>query len=272
MFQRLVMTAIGCVVAGSAGATAQIGGGIGTSFTGGFGSCNRSQRVPLDTAQDSFALSLAASCDGGAASASGALRGDAVSRSVGMQLAAAGSSSAAAEVRFFDTWLLTVAPGTLPGMFTMPVSFTLDGSVTPGAFARLGGIFLGYSFSTRDIYSGLPSSSYAVAGNILSTGSFVQTFAGTVDFRYLGVGSSLQPTAEVEMILRAPQIEFGALDFFNSATASLVLPAGWSATTASGLALSLPVAPAVPEPSSLALMLLGLVGLWKHLRWPAAVS
>ena len=87
MFQRLTMAALGCVMAGSAGATAQIGGGVSAGFTGGFGSCNRSQFVPLDTAQDSFALNLSASCDGGTATASGALRGDAASRSIGLQLA-----------------------------------------------------------------------------------------------------------------------------------------------------------------------------------------
>jgi PEP-CTERM motif len=254
--RALVAACLGCAAVGEAGATAQLGGVVSTGFAAGFGLCNRSQVVPLDTLQDTFALHLAASCDGGAATASGDLRADAASGSIGMQLSAAGAAAASAEVRYFDTWLLNVAPGTLPGTFTIPVVFKLEGSVTPGSVARLGGNFLQYTFDTRDLYAGLPMS---VVGSVTAVGAFAQTFAGTVDFRYLGVGSALPTTAEVEIILSAPQIEAGTLDFFNTASVSLALPFGWSATTSSGLPLSFVPTAAVPEPASMALMLLGLV-------------
>lgn len=244
-----------------AGATAQLGGVVSTSFLAGSGSCNRSQLVPLDTPQDTFALNLAASCDGGAATASGNLRADAAAGAIGLRLSTTGASSAAAEVRYFDTWLLTVAPNTLPGTFRIPVNFKLEGSVSAGSFARLGGNFLGYSFSTRDLYAGLPTSSFSVSGNVNSTGTFLQNFAGMVDFRYLGVGSALPTTAEVEIILFAPQLENGTIDFFNTASVSLELPAGWSAATSSGLALPFGSASAVPEPSSGALLLFGLASV-----------
>ena len=262
----LALACFGVVATGPALATAQIGGVAGVTFAAGSGSCNRSQSMPTDTLQDTFAVAVASSCiDGATASASA--RADAALASVGVRSAAGGLSTAAAFVSFHDTWLLTVAPGTLPGTFRIPVNFKLEGSVSPGSFARLGGNFIGYSYSTRDLYGGLPASSFAVSGNVNTTGPFLQNFAGTVDFRYLGVGSALPTTAEVDMTLAVPQVELGTVDFFNSASISLVLPAGWSATTSSGLALPFAAVAAVPEPSPAAMLLLGLTSLGGLAMW-----
>lgn len=250
-----------CIAAAHAGASAQLGGVIGTSFAAGYGSCNRSQAVPLNTPQDSFSMQLSADCDNGTAHAAGRLRADAATGSIGLQLSADGASVASAEVRLFDTWLFSVAPGTLPGTYAIPVSFHLEGSVQPGSYARLGGNFLNYAFSTRDLYAGLPTSSLAASGYVDATGSFLFDITSMVDFRYLGLDSALPMTAEVEIVLFAPQLETGALDFFNTATVSLALPSGWSAHTSSGLALPFGTAAAVPEPSAPALLLLGLAGM-----------
>lgn len=255
----LALACFGVAATGPSLATAQLGGVAGVTFGAGTGSCNRSQSMPTNTLQDTFAVAVASTCiDGATASASA--RADAALASVGVRSAAGGLAAAGAFVSFHDTWLLTVAPATLPGTFRIPVNFKLEGSVSPGSFARLGGNFLGYSYSTRDLYGGLPASSFAVSGNVNTTGSYLQNFAGTVDFRYLGVGSALPTTAEVEMTLFVPQVELGSVDFFNSASIGLVLPAGWSATTSSGLALPFTVA-AVPEASSAAMLLLGLASL-----------
>lgn len=257
---RLATACAGLACAGQALATANLGGVVSTSFTGGFGSCNKSQLVPQGTPQDTFALNLAASCDGGAATASGNLKANADTGTVGLKLSANGGASAAAQVRYYDTWLVNVAPGTLPGTYTIPVTYKIEGSVTPGSFARLGNQFLEYSISTRDFYAGLlPPSFYSATGKVTSTGSFLQTYAANVAFRYFGPGSALPMTAEVEIILTAPQIEHGTMDFFNTAAVGLSLPAGWSATTSSGLPLAF--ATAVPEPATGALLLLGLGGL-----------
>ena len=268
----LVAFALACFGVAATGpslATAQLGGVAGVTFVAGFGSCNRSQSIPTSTSQDTFAVAVASSCSDGA-TASASARADAALASVGVRSEAGGVSglaTASAFVSFIDTWLLTVAPGTLPGTFRIPVNFKLEGSVSPGSFARLGGNFLGYSYSTRDLYGGLPASSFAVSGNVNTTGPYLQNFAGTVDFRYLGVGSALPTTAEVAMILAVPQVELGSVDFFNSASISLVLPAGWSATTSSGLALPFAAVAAVPEASPAAMLLLGLASLGGLAVW-----
>jgi hypothetical protein len=255
----LATACVGLACAGQALATANLGGVVSTGFVAGFGSCNKSKLVPQDTPQDTFVLSVGGTCDGGAA-ASGDLKAYANTATVGLRLSATGAASAAAQVRYFDQWLVHVAPGTLPGDYTIPVNFKIEGSVSPGSFARLGNQFLEYSFSARNIYGGsLPPTLYQANGNVTSTGAFLQTYSGNLNFHYYGPGSALPVTAEVEMILLAPQIENGTMDFFNTAAAGLVLPAGWSATSSSGLPLAF--ATAVPEPASGALLLLGLGGL-----------
>ena len=249
---NVALVLVALVIGGEAHATAFIGGVISTTFAEGLGSCNKSKLIPLDTRQDTFSLSLAATCTTSAAS--GDLRGDAATGSVGMRLSTSNLALAAAEVSFIDSWVLTVAPGTPSGTYTLPFSFTVEGTVSPGSIGRLNR-FVDYVLSARNVYSGLPSGSFAVNGSVTSVGAFSQTFSGTVDFQYTTVGRPLPLTAEISLILFAPQIEKGTLDFFNTASASIDLPEGWSAATSSGLPL---VFAPVPEPISSTMMLLGL--------------
>jgi hypothetical protein len=65
-----------------------------------------------------------------------------------------------------------------------------------------------------------------------------------------------------------PGLTEGALDFYNSAAASILLPAGFSATTSSGLPLVFAPTP-VPEPSPAALLLAGLACVGLARRWTA---
>ena len=258
LYRPLVVFAAACfalAASGGASATAQLGGVVSAGFVAGGGLCAKNGQVPLTTVQDTFALSVAATCIDGS-SASGDLHAEAATRTIGLRVAAAGASTVAAQVGFVDQWLLSVAPGTAVGSYTIPVSFTVEGSVSPGT-APFFGSFLSYVFDTRDIYGGsAPGSALSVSDKVTTTGAFSRTFAGTVSFRYFGPGSALPPTAEVEMTFFVPHLENGTIDFYNTGSVSMTLPNGWSATTSSGLPLVF--APAVPEPASGALLALGL--------------
>jgi hypothetical protein len=71
----------------------------------------------------------------------------------------------------------------------------------------------------------------------------LQTFNGVVAFSYTG-----QPLpVAVSMSLSVPGLFNGSVDFYNTAWIAMSLPAGFSATTSSGLPL---VFAPVPEPSS----------------------
>ena len=244
----LVGSAIG--VAGPAAATASIGGVV--SLVGGSGLCNVSALVPLDTLQDSFLLSRATGCAGTLSDAQ--LRSSAATASVGMRAASSGnglgSSQVAAQVRLGDQWQIAVPAGTPLGPITLPVSLHLEGSVSPGAvYGFQFGRFLDYTMNI-----GLPFSfnAFQANGSIATTGAFAQTFSGNVTWQY--TGQPLQ--AAIELSLSLFGLNEGVLDFYNSAAASIQLPAGYSATTSSGLPL---VFAPVPEPSPTALLAAGLV-------------
>lgn len=237
---------------GAASATANIGGTIGASFSEALGACNRALQVSNGTLQDTFALNLSAPCAAGFAG--GNLQGTAASGAVGLRTFAAGTGSAAAQVSLTDNWILTPPPGTVAGFYLIPVSLHIDGTVSPGATALLG-TFLSYSMSLRDINSGLPSSSFSVTGSVTGTGVYSQTFSSMLNVRYFGPGSLLT-TEEISVQLSAQQVFNGTVDFYNTAVASLALPAGWTAVTSSGLAVT-----PVPEPTTAVLMLLGVAAL-----------
>jgi len=116
--------------------------------------------------------------------------------------------------------------------------------------------FLDYGLSVRDLYAGLSATTlFAANGAISTTGAFTQTFNGNVNFRYFGPGSALPMTAEVVANLFLPGLDEGVVDFYNTASISMQLPSGFSATTSSGLPL---VFAPVPEPRTNAMMLAGL--------------
>jgi hypothetical protein len=242
---------------GPAAATATLGGVV--SLVGGAGGCNISASVPLNTLQDNFLLSRATGCAGTTSAAQ--LRGSAATASVGMRASSSGnglgSSQVAAQVSLTDQWQITVPVGTPVGPITLPVSLHLEGSITPAAlYAAQFGRFLDYTMNI-----GLPFSFNALSANgaISTAGAFAQTFNGTVTWQYTG-----QPLrAAIELSLFMPGLNEGVLDFYNSAAASVQLPAGYVATTSSGLPLLF--AP-VPEPSPVALLVVGLVAVWLVLR------
>ena len=251
-----------------AAATARMGGAI--SLVGGLGSCNVTALVPLDTAQDVFALSRNTGCAGTSSSVD--LRADAASGSVGLRGTSAGnglgSSQAAAQVSFMDLWSIGVPAGFAPGTFSIPVTLKLDGSVSPTALSAFNR-FADYGLTFRDVYAGLsPTSLLQGYGSITAAGNYALSFSGNVEFRYFGPGSALPPTAEVTMSVSMPGLNEGTLDFYNTASVWLDLPSGFTATTSSGIPL---VFAPVPEPGSGALLALGAAclgvgGAWRRAR------
>ena len=266
----LAVTGVSILTVNDASATAYLGGVV--SVLAGSGVCNNNQLVPLNTLQDSFLLSGATACSGGSASVD--LRGEAATGSVGLRASSAGngygSSQAGAQVKLTDHWLLTPASGTAAGTINIPVSIKLEGSISPGAvFDTYGG--LSYILTISDLYGApQPSAVFTAWGNISTSGNFSQTFNGSVNFQYSGP-SSLPMTAVVEMSLSLNSLLEGTVDFYNTASITMGLPLGFSATTSSGLPL---VFAPVPEPGVYPMMLtgLGILGLAVRRRKLKAAS
>jgi len=252
----LVALSLGCGILGAspdALATANLGGVV--SVLAGNGVCNASALVPGNTLQDSFQLDRSTACLGGLASAQ--VRGNAATGSVGLRVTSLGnglgSSNAAAQVQFSDQWTIAVPAGTPWGAINLPLTLRLDGTVSPGAKVDPGngGQFLQYALSIGEPYS---FNVLSGNGQLSTVGVFSQTFNGVVEFVYSG-----QPLkVAVEMNLTAPGLFEGSVDFYNTATASMRLPAGYSASTSSGLAL---VFAPIPEPSHGVLLAGGLLAL-----------
>lgn len=255
-FLGAVIAGLFTLTAGNASATANLGGTLSVVARG--GACSDTKQVPATTLQDTFLLSGAAACSGEFASVD--MYGDAATASVGLRGTAlgngSGSSSVAAMISFTDHWLLTPPAGIAPGLISIPVSLTIEGSVSPGAaFNPSFGRFLDYGLSIRDYWSGAVAGSFLSAGgSVVANGNFSQTFGGNVNFRYFGPGS-LPMTAEVAMNLFIPALQEGTVDFYNTSAISMTLPAGFSVTTSSGTPL---VFAPVPEPAVNATMLAGL--------------
>lgn len=258
---HLLLACFTLVISDKVSATAQIGGVV--SVLSGLGSCHDNKLVAFDTPQDTFSLSGSAACSGGSATAD--LHADAATHSIGLRAtvkgstAAPGSSQAAASVSSIDFWIVHVPIGTPIGTISLPVSLTLDGSISSGALSEFNR-FLGYNLTISDHYAALsPGRLFSALGAITTTGNFAQTFTGFVNIQYFGPGSALPSRADVELNLGFSGLNEGTVDFFNTASISVALPPGFSVTTSSGLPLFAPV----PLPAAVWLLgsALGALGL-----------
>lgn len=238
--------------AGLAEATAQIGGVL--SLDSGSASCIGVHRlVPLTTRQDSFNLADSLSCVGVTSSVS--LHGDAATASIGLQASTHGDARpVSGSVGLVDQWTIAV-PASMAqhSTFVLPVSFHLEGDVAPGSATSLHRGFVEYHAAFSQFGS---SNAFQVNDHVDTLGHFDQTFAGTVAFTYFG--PTVPTVALFEAQLTIPQLDAGGVDFFHTLSAHVDLPAGFTLTTSSGLAL---FPPAVPEPGTWMLMAAGLVGL-----------
>jgi hypothetical protein len=218
ILSRFTLSVFAVFACNHASATAMLGGVV--SMVAGSGTCHYNKLVPLDTRQDTFALSGATSCSGGSTSVD--LHGEAATGTVGLRATSSGnglgSSQAAAQVYFSDLWQISVPTGAAVGTYTIPVSLTLEGSISPAALSHFNR-FMDYNLSIRDLYSGLSTNAvFEANGSITSTGVFSQTFSGNIDFRYFGPGSALPMTAEVIASLFLPGLDEGVVDFYNTAS------------------------------------------------------
>ncbi|WP_150123853.1 PEP-CTERM sorting domain-containing protein [Methyloversatilis sp. RAC08] len=238
------------LMAGNAAAVATTGGAV--SMNSGQGSCSDSRIIPQSTAQDVFVLGGATACAGGSASAD--IKGDAASASIGLKASASGSaggsSQTAASVSLRDFWDISVAAGTPSGSITIPVTLQLDGSISPGAVFNPGfGRFLDYSLNFGQPFS---FNVFQATGRLTTVGNYSQSFSGSIVLPY-SAGRPLR--AVVELSMSVPGLLEGSIDFYNTASVSLQLPAGYVVTNSSGTQL---FAAPVPEPASIMMMMSGL--------------
>ena len=234
---------------------AQTGGSISLSGGSGPGAgCLVTRQVPTTTVQDSFALAASTSCGGGSGSAQ--VHADALVPSIGLA-GTATNSSASAFVILSDLWTIGLAPGTaVRGTFSIPVSFHLEGDVAPGSlygppFGRF--IDIGGSLGQFGTASGV----FQFSSRVDTIGHFDQTFSGLATFT--NYGPSVPILGAFEILLSMPFLQLGAVDFYNTLSASVEVPPGFTVTSSSGAAL-FAVSP-VPEPETYALMMAGLAVL-----------
>jgi quercetin dioxygenase-like cupin family protein len=247
-------------------------GGVAGAHAGGSPGCQDTKVVPLATVQNSLALNASVACQGESASVD--LYANAANTSMGMKASANSGVGFGAQVNAFvglsDRWIFThpasVATGTI---LSIPVSFTLDGSVAPGStYRRSFSRFMDYVFTIADPQQGL--SQFQQTGSITTPGVYADVFSGII--KLINRGPGLGMLADVEMNLWIPGLESGLIDFYNTARISLNLPDGVSVTTSIGLPLTFgnpPVVPdpgSVPEPASWMLVMAGLAGVLSRTR------
>jgi len=189
-----------------------------------------------------------------------------------------GSSEVSTQTTLLDNWIISVPAGTAAGtVFTLPVTFTVDGTISAGAVYSpytLG--FLRYQFLLNDIYGPLGNgSSVDIDSFVTTTGTVALSFTQDVSFEYYGaaVPSGLQASFDLSI----PGLYEGTVDFYDTASAFVDLPPGFTATTSSGLplfvqAVTPPAAGTVPEPPMLLLMSIGLIGVAWHRRRRAPMA
>ena len=252
-------------------ASAALIGGVAAAHAGGSPGCQDTKAVPLTTVQDHLALSASTACLGESASVD--LYADAATTSVGMKAAANSGVDLGAQVNAFvgliDRWVFTLPASVATGtILSIPVSFTLDGSVAPGSSYRSGfSRFMDYVFTISDPQQGFSQfqQTFQKTGSISSPGAYADTFSGIINL--INRGPFFGMVADVEMNLWIPGLESGSIDFYNTAKIFLDLPDGVSVTSSTGLPVTFgtpPVVPepgSVPEPSTWILLMVGFAGI-----------
>lgn len=254
------------IQAGAASIYPAIGGVVTTNASS--GGCADTQIVPLNTVQNAFSLSAAATCGG--QSATGSVTGTAATASVGIVGTSSGgtygSAQMAGQVSLIDQWILT--PPTTVGLassFLMPVAINLDGLISADATYNPGFTgFLGYTLSVYDVYDALGAAGglFSRTGLVTTTGAFNLHDTGTISVNYI---AGLPISVGVSLSLSIPGLTNGTVDFLHTGSIFAALPDGWTATTGGGSALDFgggqPPVSSVPVPASLALMLCWTLGL-----------
>jgi hypothetical protein len=262
----IAITFVTVFVCGPAAATARLSGAVEAIASQ--GACNNVKQVQANTPsanRDTLELHAFTACNGESASAD--LHAEAATGTIGIKGMASGKSQAAGQVSLNDYWLFTVPADTAPESYiSIPVSIKLDGTILPGSI--MDGSFLAYHFAIVDAYSSIPTGLIR-NGYIAATGDFSQTFSGNLILFYWGPNSLSTTKAEVGMQLSLYPFQ-GTVDFYNTASISLTLPPGVSATTSSGVPLDFhaPTPNPVPEPAIIPLVIagLGLIGFFSRRR------
>ena len=237
------------------------------------GQCSYSLSTPLNTVQDTYNQTGGTTCFGQSSSAT--VSGDAATATVSNSANSSGnktsgSSAAFGDVQLHDSWLVSAPIGTpINSYITVPVEISIQGSVSADAQAYYLSNFLTYNLSISDKYDPLaPGNNFSVLGNITTTGSFSQTFIGSLNL--YNKGSAAFPfTAMVAMILDSSIYE-GSVDIKSSI--KLDLPNGFAAFTSSGKPLNFgTTGPSpVPLPAAFPLMAAGISGMgllgWRRKR------
>lgn len=256
----IVATAVVLLAPGApARATATVIG-VATGSAGS-GACPDTHAVQLvDPASHSDHLTLAASaaCLGGMFTA--AATADATKPSVGIGASAyqgpLKSAQAAAFVSLTDQLLITLPSATpLSSLTDIPVSFHLDGTVSSDALISPSfGRYLDYNLSITDSSTIQGLQTY---GKVTSNGAFHQTWNGTLSV-YHSSAAGTPDRATIEMTLFVPQIDQGVIDFYHTGSLEMLLPAGVTVTTSSGVPILFGSTSPVPEPDSALMLLTGL--------------
>lgn len=265
IFAGLALATIG------SSASASMIGGVAAAHAGGGSGCQDTHSVPLTTVQNSMALSASVGCL--TESASVDMYADAATASLGVQASAipnaALGTQANALVGLIDRWIFTLPAGVATGaMLSIPVSFTLDGNITPlSSYRSSYERFMDYGFSILDL--GNTTSQFSRYGRITAPGVYSNVFSGVINL--INGGPGLGMMAEIDMSLNIPGLEVGLIDFYHTARISLDLPDGVSVATASGLPLDfgshiVPDPVSLPEPASWMLLMIGLAGVVSHTR------
>ena len=187
----VALASIATAWASDASATAYTGGAVsmvvGAHYNTTEVPCYFNQSIDLNTRQDSVAVSGATACNGDSGSAS--LYSNAATAKVGVYGAALGdalgSTQVNAEVSMIDFWTINAPTSTaLNSIVSIPVTFKLDGRVSPGAtFSGVSTSFVGYTFVFGPAFGG---PYFSEQGFVTAPGVYAQTFSANVNFTYTG--------------------------------------------------------------------------------------